>query len=109
MFPLMGLLLVFVPLGGLLLALALLFVRRLRFLAPFAFFVPLLGSYSAVAGFWGVGIGLELLGLHSGIFTGLAALLGMLAFCAFGTVIGVAVAFGFNRFARYAWTGLLKK
>ena len=56
-FPMLGSFLV--PVCGLLLALVLGFIRPLRFLATFAFFMPLLGAYSAVAGFWGLGLTVE--------------------------------------------------
>ncbi len=66
MFPMAGLLLIFIPAGGLLLALLLCFVKELRFLATFAFFVPLVGAYSAFAGFWAFGIAIERAGLNAG-------------------------------------------
>src|SRR5664279_4429733 len=60
--PIMGLFLVFLPVGGFVLGFILLFFRPVRSLAPFIFIGPFLSSYAAVAGFWGSGIGLEYLG-----------------------------------------------
>jgi hypothetical protein len=96
MFPMMGLFLVFIPLGGFLLALLLCFLRPLRFLAPFAFLMPLLSAYSAMAGFWGVGIGLERIGFNRWVIA-LACWLGLLAGAALGGVMGFVVAFGLRR------------
>lgn len=100
MFPLMGLFLFFIPASGLLLAIFLCFIKPLRFLAAFALFIPLLGSYSAVAGVWGVGIGLERAGFHGRWIT-LAMFFGLLACGTIGSLIGVAAGFGVNRLARY--------
>jgi hypothetical protein len=80
--PFMGLFMFFIPLAGFLLGIVLLFVRRLRFMVPFAFLVPLLGSYAALAGLWGTGLGLERMGFH-GWIVGIAAW--------FGFVIGGGV------------------
>src|SRR5712691_8026236 len=87
--PFMGLLMFFVPLAGFLCGIVLLFVSRLRFLAPVAFFVPLFGSYTAVACFWGTGLGLERLGFH-GRMVGIAAEFSFLI----GGVLGIAVGIG---------------
>ena len=107
MFPLMGLFMFFIPVGGLLLAVFLCFIKRLRFLATFAFFVPLLGSYSAVAGFWAMGLWLERAGFHA-LWITLAALLGLLICGALGCAIGAVLAFGLNRLAVHIWRGLVK-
>ena len=99
MFPMMGLFLVFIPLGGFLLALLLCFIRRLRFLAPFVFLMPLLTAYSAMAGFWGVGIGLERVGFNRWVVA-LSCWLGLSAGAALGGLMGFVIAFGLRRLAR---------
>jgi hypothetical protein len=73
--PFMGLFMFFIPLAGFLSGMVLLFISRLRFIVPFAFLVPFLASYAALAGLWGVGLGLERLGFR-GWIVGIAAWLG---------------------------------
>ena len=97
--PFMGLFMFFIPAGGFLLALVLCFIKRLRFLASFAFFVPLLSAYSALAGFWGLGLGLEGVGFSRWI-TNVGALAGLLVGGFLGCLAGIAVAFGLNRLVR---------
>ena len=99
MFPMAGLLLIFIPDGGLLLALSLCFVKQLRFLATFAFFVPLLGAYSAFAGFWGLGIAIERAGFNRWVVA-LSSWLGLLAGGAIGGAVGLGIAFGLDRMGR---------
>ena len=99
MFPMAGLLLIFIPAGGLLLALSLCFVKQLRFLATFAFFVPLLGAYSAFAGFWGLGIAIERAGFNRWVVA-LSSWLGLLAGGAIGGAVGLGIAFGLDRMGR---------
>jgi hypothetical protein len=48
MFPMIGLFVFLIPAAGLVIGMGLLFIRRTRFLAPFAFLVPLLGGVGAV-------------------------------------------------------------
>jgi hypothetical protein len=64
MFPMLGLFLFFIPLAGFVGGIVLCFSKPLRLLAPFSFLVPVFSSYGAIAGFWGLGIWLEILGLH---------------------------------------------
>lgn len=49
--------------AGFLAGIALLCIKRLRFLAWFAFLMPVSGSYAAIVGFWGAAVGLESLGV----------------------------------------------
>lgn len=65
--PLMGLFMVFIPGAGFLAGVFFLCVKRLRFLALFAFLMPLCGSYAALFGFWGAAIGLESLGASESV------------------------------------------
>lgn len=60
--PLMGLFMVGIPVAGFVAGGFCLCVKRLRFLAPFAFLMPVCGSYAAIFGFWGAAVGLENLG-----------------------------------------------
>jgi len=99
MFPMMGLFLVFIPLGGFLLAFLLCFIRRLRFLALFAFFITLLSAYSAMGGFWAVGIVLERAGFGSRAIP-ISMYVGLLAGGAIGGVLGVIVAFALRLLGR---------
>ncbi len=71
--PLMGLLMVGIPAAGFFFGVVLLCIRELRFLAPFAFFMPLFGSYAAIAGFWGGAIVLE----HTGILANVPGVIGL--------------------------------
>ena len=105
MFPMMGLFLIFIPIGGFLLALLLCFIRPFRFLATFAFLIPLLGSYSAIAGFWGVGIAVERAGFHRWLVN-FGGLLGLLGGGALGASLGSLIAFGFNRLTRRIATAI---
>jgi hypothetical protein len=100
MFPMAGLLLIFIPVGGFLLALLLCFVKQLRFLATFAFFVPLVGAYSAFAGFWAFGIAIERAGLNRWVVA-LSCWLGLLGGGAIGSVLGLGIAFGLGRVGRH--------
>lgn len=65
--PLMGLFMVGIPVAGILSGILCLCVKRLRFLAPFAFLMPVSASYAAIFGFWGGAIGLESLGASEGL------------------------------------------
>ena len=90
--PFMGLFMFFIPLAGFLSGIVLLCIRRLRFMAPFAFLVPLLGSYAALAGLWGTGLGLERLGFH-GWVVGTMACLGFVISGGLGCAAGLAGGF----------------
>ncbi len=94
-----GLFLIFIPAGGLVLALSLCFLKQLRFLATYAIFVPLFGSYSAFAGFWALGIAIERAGFNRWVVA-LSSWLGLLAGGAIGAVVGFGVAFGLHRVGR---------
>ena len=98
MFPMAGLLLIFIPAGGLLLALSLFFIKQLSFLATFAFFVPLFGTYSAFAGFWALGIAIERAGFNRWVVA-LSGWLGLLAGGAIGGV-GFGIALALDRTGR---------
>jgi len=97
--PIMGFFMFFVPMAGFVAAIVLCCVRRWRFLAPFAFLVPLLASYGALAGSFGVGIGLEKLGVRAGI-TGIGALYGFLVGGILGGLAGLGGGFAVRRAVR---------
>lgn len=78
----------FIPMAGFLIGMVFLYIKRLRFLAAFAFLMPLIGSYAAISGFWGTAIGLEHLGLSERT-SGIGALLGF----ALGGLIGTSAGF----------------
>lgn len=90
--PLMGLFMVFIPAGGFLLALLLLFFKRFRFLSLFAAIMPCAVSYLAMAGFWASSILLENLGVHSKVIFLAGLVLCTGAGALFGLLIGFAVA-----------------
>jgi hypothetical protein len=81
--PLMGLFMVGLPVAGVFAGLFFLCVKRLRFLALFAFLMPVSGSYAAILGFWGTAIGLESLGMSEQV-SGLGGLLGLVLAGFFG-------------------------
>ena len=89
----MGLFMFFIPLAGFLSGIVLLFIRRLRFLVPFAFLVPLLSSYAALAGFWGAGLGMERLGFHRRLVGMAASSLGFVIGGGVGGAAGVGGGF----------------
>ena len=99
MFPMMGLFLVWIPVAGLLLASLLFFVRPLRFLATFAFCIPLFAGYSAIAGFWGLALALERAGFNRWLVA-LSCWLGLFAGLAMGGALGFALAFVLNHIGR---------
>lgn len=86
--PLMGLFMLGIPAAGFFVGIFLLFIKRLRYLAPFAFLMPLVGSYAGIAGFWGTAIGLEKLGLSEQT-SAIGALFGLVI----GGVIGGSIGF----------------
>src|ERR1700682_66952 len=94
MFPMLGLFLFFIPAAGLVAGMGFCCFRRVRFLAPFAILVPLLGGYCAVAGFFGLGIVVERLGFTRWPAGLVATLFGLLGGGAFGCLRGVAFSVG---------------
>jgi len=100
LFPIAGFLMFFVPAAGFLAAIVLCCVRRWRFLAPFAFLVPLLASYGALAGFFTAGIGLERLRVPERI-TGIGALFGFLIGGILGGVAGLGGGLAVSRAVRW--------
>jgi hypothetical protein len=63
MFPIIGLFVFLIPAAGLVIGMGLLLIRRTRFLAPFAFLVPLLGGVGAATGLFALGIAAERMGV----------------------------------------------
>lgn len=96
--PFAGLFMFFVPMAGLTVAIVLCCIRRFRFLAPFAFLVPLLASYTALACLFGTGIGLERLG-YGGWIVNVAALAGFLIGGGLGGLVGLGGGLLVNRLA----------
>ena len=88
MFPIMGLFLFFIPFAGLIAAIGLYVYRPLRFFAPFAFFIPLLSSYGAVFGAFGLAVWLENHGLH-GWIPNMSAVIGFFLGGALGLVTAI--------------------
>jgi hypothetical protein len=80
--PLMGLLMVGIPVAGILSGILCLCVKRLRFLAPFAFLMPVT-SYAGIFGFWGGAIGLEKLGVSEAL-SGIGGIIGFFIACSLG-------------------------
>jgi hypothetical protein len=97
LFPMTGFLMFLMPMAGFAAGIVLCFIRRLRFLAPFAFLVPLLASYGALAGFFGAGLGLESIGLRQRTILAIGVWLGLLLGGALGTAVGVAAGTAVNR------------
>ena len=63
MFPMIGLFVFSIPAAGLVIGMGLLFIRRTRSLAPFAFLVPLLGGVGAVTGLFALEMATERMGV----------------------------------------------
>jgi hypothetical protein len=74
-------------------------------LAAFAGLVPLVGSYSAVAVFWGLGIALERARFHKWSVN-LGCLLGLFGGGALGANLGCLIAFSVNRLTRCISTAI---
>jgi hypothetical protein len=81
--PIMGLFMVGIPVAGFLAGMLCLCLKRLRFLAPFAFLMPVFTSYAAIFGFWGGAIGLEKLGTSEAL-SGIGGLICLLVVGALG-------------------------
>jgi len=97
LFMMAGFLMFLMPMAGFAAGIVLCFIRRLRFLAPFAFLVPLLASYGALAGFFGAGLGLEGIGVRQQIITATGVWLGFLIGGAVGTAVGLGAGIAVNR------------
>jgi hypothetical protein len=76
MFPIMGLLLFFIPLAGFLAGIVFLCFKRLRYIAAFVFIMPFFSSYGAVIGFFSAAVFLERVGTSS-VGAGIGGLVGM--------------------------------
>jgi hypothetical protein len=91
--PFMGLLMFFIPVAGFVAGIGLCCLKKFRWLASFAFLVPMISSYIALAGFWAAGLGAEHFGFQ-GSPTALAAFVGLLVGGVLGLLLGAIVALG---------------
>ena len=80
---------------GIFLGIISLLIPRLRFLASYAFFIPLFSAVAGFLDFWGVAFVQERLFAHASRLSGLRALLNLVLVCSFPLSMLVAAAGGF--------------
>ena len=115
MFPVFGFLVNFcIPLAGIMLAFVLLFIRRLRFLATYACFVPMLSGWCAFVGLLAVSAPVAIvlykadpIRSHYVIFVA-GMIFGLVAGGALGCIVGAALAFALNRAVPWLSQGVSK-
>jgi hypothetical protein len=107
MFPIIGLFVFLIPAAGLVIGMGPLLIRRTRFLAPFAFLVPLLGGVGAVTGLFALGIAAERMGVPWWLVA-LATWGGLFGGGAVGGILGIGFGIGVLWMVRRV-TGQLRK
>lgn len=100
-------LLFLIPLAGVVLSICFCCIKRLRFLASFAFFVPLTSSCGGIAGFWGMGA-LHVNGAVWLLAKIAASWLGLLVGAVVGCLIGIGAGFLTNWLIKRYHSGLSK-